>query len=92
MPNSNFKRPNNLLCHTPESGDEVLAAIYKYQNDPSIKTILEKFNFSFSFKTVFLTDVEKEMKSSNTNKESHSSDMPTKKFYSSSFPSILTLD
>ena len=43
----------------------------KYQN------ILEKCNFSFSFKTVSFTDIEKEM-SFNTNKASHSSDIPTK--------------
>ena len=73
-----LKVPSNLLCQTPENGDEILAAIYKYQNHPSIKTILEKCNFSFSFKTVSLTDIEKEMKSLNTNKASHSSDIPTK--------------
>ena len=50
----------------------------KYQNHPSIKTILEKYNFSFSFKTVSLTDIEKEMKSLNANKASHSCDIPTK--------------
>ena len=38
----------------------------------------KKCNFSFSFKTVSLTDIEKEMKSLNTNKASHSSDIPTK--------------
>ena len=78
MPNLALKVPSNLLCQTPENGDEILAAIYKYQNHPSIKTILEKCNFSFSFKTVSLTDIEKEMKSLNTNKASHSSDIPTK--------------
>ena len=78
VPNLDLKVPSNLLCQTPENGDEILAAIYKYQNHPSIKTILEKCNFSFSFKTVSLTDVEKEMKSLNTNKASHSSDIPTK--------------
>ena len=75
MPNLDLKVPSKLLCQTPENGDEVLAAIYKYQNHPSIKTILEKCNFSFSFKTVSLTDIEKEMKSLNTNKASHSSDI-----------------
>ena len=78
MPNLALKVPSNLLCQTPENGDEILAAIYKYQNHPSIKTILEKCNFSFSFKTVSLTDIEKEMKSLNTNKASHSSNIPTK--------------
>ena len=78
VPNLDLKVPSNLLCQTPENGDEILAAIYKYQNHPSIKTILEKCNFSFSFKTVSLTDIEKEMKSLNTNKASHSSDIPTK--------------
>ena len=33
---------------------------------------------SFSFKAVFLTDIEKEIKSLNTNKEFHSSDILTK--------------
>ena len=78
MSNLDLKVPSNLLCQTPENGDEILAATYKYQNHPSIKTILEKCNFSFSFKTVSLTDIEKEMKSLNTNKASHSSDIPTK--------------
>ena len=77
MPNLNLRVPSKLLCQAPENGDEVLAAIYKYQNHPSIKAILEKFNFSFSFKTVSLTAIEKEMKSLNLNKASHSSDIPT---------------
>ena len=34
-------------------------------------------NFIFSFKTVSLTDIEKETKILNTNKASHSSDIPT---------------
>ena len=42
------------------------------------KQFSKKCNFSFSFKTVSLTDIEKEMKSLNTNKASHSSDIPTK--------------
>ena len=78
VPNLDLKVPSNLLCQTPENGDEILAAIYKYQNHPSIKTILEKCNFSFSFKTVSLTNLKKEMKSLNTNKASHSSDILTK--------------
>ena len=80
MPNSDLKVLSTLLCQAQESGDKFLTAIYKYQNHPSIKTILEKCNFSFSFKTVSLTDTEKEMKSlnTNTNKASHSSDIPTK--------------
>ena len=79
-PNLNLKVPSNLLCQTPENGDEVLAEIYKYQNQnhPSVKTILKKSNFSFSFKIVSLTDMEKEMKILNSNKSSHSSDIPTK--------------
>ena len=78
VPNLDLKVPSKLLCQTPENGDEVLAAIYEYQNHPSIKTILEKCNFSFSFKTMSLTDIGKEMKSLNTNKAFHSSDIPTK--------------
>ena len=78
MPNLDLKVPSKLLCQTPENGDEVLAAIYKYQNHPSIKINLEKCNFSFSFKAVSLTDIEKKMKSFNTNKASHSSGTPTK--------------
>ena len=62
VPNLDLKLPSKLLCQTPENGDEVLASIYKYQNYSSIKIILEKCNFSFSFKTVFLTDMEKKMK------------------------------
>ena len=76
--NLDLKVPSNLLCQTSENGAEILAAISKYQNHPSMITILKKCNFSFSFKTVSLTDIEKEMKSLNTNKASHSSDIPTK--------------
>ena len=78
MPDLDLKVPSKLLCQTPENGDEILTAICKYQSHPSIKTILEKCNFSFSFQAVFLTDIEKEMKSLNTNQASHSSDIPTK--------------
>ena len=78
MPNLDLKVPSNLLCQAPENDDEFLAAIYKYHNHPSIKTILQKFNFSFSFKTLSLTGIEKEIKSLITNKASHSSDVPTK--------------
>ena len=78
MPDLDVKVPSKLLCQTPENGNGILAAICKYQNHPSIKTILEKCNFSFSFKTVSLTDIEKEMKSLNTNKAFHSSDILTK--------------
>ena len=78
MPNLALKLPSILLCKTPKNGDEISAAIYKYQNHSSIKTILEKYNFSFSFKPMSLTNIEKEMKSLNTNKASHSSDIPTK--------------
>ena len=78
MSNLDIKVPDSLLGQTPENGDEVLATISKDQNHPNIKTILEKCNFRFSFKTVSLTDVEKEMKSLSTNKTSHSSDIPTK--------------
>ena len=38
----------------------------------------ESSNFNFAFKTVSLTDIEKEMESLNTNKASNSSDIPTK--------------
>ena len=58
VPNLDLKLPSKLLCQTPENGDEVLASIYKCQNYPSIK----KCNFSLSFKSVFLTDIEKEIK------------------------------
>ena len=68
----------NLLCQTPENGDEILAVICKYPNHPSTKTILEKCNFRFSFKMVSLTDIEKKMKSLYTNKAFDSSDIPTK--------------
>ena len=74
MPNLDLKLPSNLLCQTPENGEEILAAIYKYQNHPSIKTILEKWNFSFSFKTLSLTHIQKETKI----KASNSSDIRTK--------------
>ena len=54
VPNLNLKVPSKLLCQAPENSDEVLAAIYKYQNHPSIKTILQKCNFSFSLKRCLL--------------------------------------
>ena len=66
VPNLALKIPSKLLCQTPENGDEILAAIYKYQNHPSIKTILVKCNFSFSFKTVSLTDIKIKIKRLNT--------------------------
>ena len=75
--NLDLKVPSKLLCQAPENGDDVLTAIYKYQNYPSIKTILEKYNFSFSFKTVSFFEIEKEMKNLNPYKASHSSDVPT---------------
>ena len=79
VPNLDLNKvPSKLLCQAPENGNEVLAAIYKYQNHPRIKTILEKCNFSFSFKRTSLTDIEKKLKSLNTNKASHSSDIPIK--------------
>ena len=78
VPNLDLKVLNNLLCQTPKNGDEVLAVTSKYQNHPSIKTILEKCIFSFSFKTRSLTEVENEVKSLDRNKASNSSDIPTK--------------
>ena len=76
VPNLALKIPSNLLCQTQENGDEILALLYKYQNHPSIKTILVKYNLRFSIKTVSLTDIEKGIKRLNTNKASHSSDIP----------------
>ena len=70
VPNLDLQVPSKLLYQTPENGDEILSAIYKYKNHPSIKTILEKCNSSFFFKTLSLTDIEKERKSLNTNKAS----------------------
>ena len=77
VPNLALKVLSNLLCQTLENSDEILAAIYKYQNHRGTKTILEKCNLSFSFKTVSLTNIEKEVKNLNTNKASHSSDILT---------------
>ena len=72
-----------------------------------MKILLENCNFSFSFKTVSLTNIQKEMKSLDTNKASNSSDVPAsilkqnvdfflfgyvnKSTSSSTFPSILKL-
>ena len=78
VPNLALKIPSNLLCQTQENGDEILALLYKYQNHPSIKKIFVKCNLRFSFKTVSLTDIEKGIKRLNTNKASHSSDIPAK--------------
>ena len=52
VPNVDLKVSNNLPCQTPKNSDQVLATISKYQNHPSIKTLLEKCKFSFSFKPV----------------------------------------
>ena len=52
--------PNmDLKVQTIGNGDEALTAISKYQNYP-YQNNLTKSNFSFSFKTVSLTDIEKE--------------------------------
>lgn len=72
------KLPNKLLCQKPENENKVFARMSKYQNHLSLKLILEKCNFSFSFQTVSLTDVEKRMNSLETNKASHSSDISNK--------------
>ena len=63
MPNLALKVPRKLLCQTSGNDCEILATVYKYQNHPSIKSILEKLNFSFSLKTRSIPDIEKEMKS-----------------------------
>ena len=63
MPNLDLKVPDSLLCQTPENSDAVLVALSKYQNHSSINTIFKKCNFSFSFKTVSLTDIKKKMQS-----------------------------
>ena len=42
VPNLDLKVPSKLLCQAPKKGDEVLPAIYKYQNHSSVKTILKK--------------------------------------------------
>ena len=52
--NLDLRVPSKLLCQTPENGEEVLPAIYKYQNHPSIKTVLEKCYFSFFSKQCLL--------------------------------------
>ena len=75
VPNLDLKVANSLIHETPK---KVLTALSKYQNRPSIKTILKKCNFSFSFKTVSLTNVEKVIKSLDTNKQFHASDIPKK--------------
>ena len=57
--NLDLKVPNNLLCQTPKNDDKLSFGNTTHQNHPRIKAILEKYDFSFSFKTVFLTDVKK---------------------------------
>ena len=63
VPNLALKVPRKLLCQTSGNDCEILATVYKYQNHPSIKSILEKLNFSSSLKAVLIADIEKEMKS-----------------------------
>ena len=54
VPNLDLKVPRKLLSQAPENSDEVLAAIYKYQNHPSMKTILENATSTFYSKQCFL--------------------------------------
>ena len=44
VPNLDLQVPNNLLCQTPKNGDEVLAAISKYQNHSIIQVPKQSSN------------------------------------------------
>ena len=77
----NCRNMRNILCQTLRNGDGYLLAISKFQNHPSMKTVLKKCSFSFSFKTVSLTGKEKEIKSLNINKVFIPSHIPTFKYF-----------
>ena len=78
VPNLDLQVSNNFLYQTPRNSDYVSVTIFKYQNHPSIKTTCTKCNFSFPFKTVSLTDIEKKIRRLDTSKPSHTFDIFTK--------------
>ena len=76
----NIKVKEDLLCDVSDINDPVERAIQKYKNHTSIQMIKETFDSSktFSFDLVSSDTIFKEIVSLDTNKATHSNDVPTK--------------
>ena len=76
----NIKIKEDLLCDVSNINDPVERAIQKYKNHPSIPMIKEAFDYdkTFSFDLVSPDTIFKDIVSLDTNKSSHSKDVPTK--------------
>ena len=68
-----------FLVNVDHISDPVQKAIQKYQNHPSVKAISEKYDKNtFSFKSVSLDEIKKEIKNLDTKKACQDTDLPTK--------------
>ena len=76
----NTKIKEDLLCDVSNINDPVERAIQKYKNHPSIRMIKETFDNdkTFSFDVVSPDTIFKEIGSLDTDKSTHSNDVPTK--------------
>ena len=76
----NIKFKEDLLCDVSNFNDLVERTFQKYKNHPSIKMIKETFDNdkTFSFDLVLPDTIFKEIISLDTNKFTHSNDVPTK--------------
>ena len=76
----NINIKEDLLCNVSNINDPVERAIQKYKNHPSIQMIKDKFGYNktFSFDFVSSDTIFKEIVSLDTNKATHSNDIPTK--------------
>ena len=85
-----IKNKENLLCDVSNINDPIERAIQKY-NHPSIQMIKETFdnNKRFSFDLVSLDTIFKEIVSPDTNKSTHSNDVPTKIVKANADPMLL---
>ena len=70
-----------MSVNSANSEDPLENLVIKYKNHPSIRAILDKFpNTSFSLKTIYKKDIEKEILNLSVAKASQDSDIPTKIF------------
>ena len=75
----NIPKYEDLSANSVNSKDPLENLVIKYNNNPSIRAILDKSpNTSFSLKTVSKKDIEKEISNLNVAKASQDSDIPTK--------------
>ena len=76
----NIKFKEGLLCDVSNFNDPVERTFQKYKNHPSIRIIKETFDNdkTFSFDLVLPDTIFKEIVSLDTNKFTHSNDVPTK--------------